>query len=110
VQNGYDSIPLNIKEAYMVLIGKKNKTDIIETHKIHGTDTGSSEVQIAILTERINHLIEHLKLHKKDHHCRRGLLIMVGRRRKLLKYLRKTNVESFKTLTKALNIRVRELI
>ena len=66
---------------------KKKKNEIIEAYKLHDSDTGSAEVQIAILTERINHLNEHLKIHKKDHHSRRGLLMMVGRRRGLLNYL-----------------------
>ena len=68
---------------------KEQKQKIIDTYKIHDNDTGSPEVQIAILTERINHLNEHLKVHKKDHHSRRGLLKMVGQRRGLLNYLMK---------------------
>ncbi|MFC1771350.1 30S ribosomal protein S15 [Candidatus Margulisiibacteriota bacterium] len=92
----------------MGFVGTKDKKEIVEKHKIHETDTGSSEVQIAILTERINHLVEHLKEHKKDHHSRRGLLILVGRRRKLLGYLKKHNLESFKKTTKSLKIRVRD--
>ena len=66
----------------------EQKTGIIEKYRIHDSDTGSPEVQIAILTERINYLTEHLKIHKKDHHSRRGLLKMVGQRRGLLNYLR----------------------
>jgi small subunit ribosomal protein S15 len=91
----------------MGLIGTKDKKEIIEEFKIHNTDTGSSEIQIALLTERINHLIEHLKEHKKDHHSRRGLLILVGRRRKLLKYLRKHNADNFKKVVKTLKLRVK---
>ena len=67
------------------------KKDIIEKFKIHGTDTGSPEVQIALLTKRIKHLTEHFKIHKKDHHSRRGLLKLVGQRRRLLDYLKKKN-------------------
>ena len=92
----------------MSQIGSKEKKDIIESFKTHDTDTGSSEVQIAILTERINHIVEHLKQHKKDHHTRRGLLIMVGRRRKLLNYLRKKNEAKFLEVTKALKIKVKD--
>ena len=72
---------------------KDVKTEIINTYKIHETDTGSPEVQIALLTHRINHLNEHLKTHKKDHHSRRGLLMMVGQRRGLLNYLMKIDIE-----------------
>lgn len=91
----------------MTSIGEKEKKDIIEKFRTHDTDTGSSEVQIAILTERINHLVEHLKQNKKDHSTRRGLLILVGRRRKLQNYLNKKNPESFDKVTKALNLRVK---
>jgi small subunit ribosomal protein S15 len=86
----------------------KNKKDIIDEFRVHETDTGSTEVQIAILTSRINHLVEHLKEHKKDHHTRRGLLILVGRRRKFLNYLRKHNFESFKNITQKLKIKVKD--
>lgn len=89
-------------------IGEKSKKDIIETHKTHDTDTGSTEVQIAILTERINHLVEHLKTHKKDHHSRRGLLILVGRRKKFMKYLRRKDKESFDKLAKKLKLKVKD--
>jgi len=92
----------------MSAIGTKDKKEIIEKFKTHATDTGSTEVQIALVTERINHLVEHLKNNKKDHHSRRGLLILVGRRRKLLKYLNRENVESFKKVTKDLKIRVKD--
>jgi small subunit ribosomal protein S15 len=89
-------------------IGDMSKKDIIETHQLHTTDTGSSEVQIAVLTARINHLVEHLKTHQKDHHSRRGLLILVGRRKKFLRYLQSENNESFLKVTTALKIRVKE--
>lgn len=71
----------------------------------HETDTGSPEVQVALLTERINHLTEHLRLHKGDHHGRRGLLMMVGRRRRLLDYLRSQDVERYRTLVAQLGLR-----
>lgn len=74
------------------------KSEIIKTYARHEGDTGSPEVQIALLTSRINHLNEHLKINKKDHHSRRGLLLMVGKRRGLLDYLKKTDIESYRAL------------
>lgn len=91
----------------MASIGDKEKKVIIEDHKVHDTDTGSSHVQIALLTERINHLVEHLKNHKKDHHTRRGLLILVGRRRKLINYLKKRDPEGLQKLAKELKIKLK---
>ncbi|MGI6330372.1 MAG: 30S ribosomal protein S15 [Zhaonellaceae bacterium] len=82
-----------------------SKQEIIEKFKVHETDTGSPEVQIALLTERINHLTEHLKLHKKDFHSRRGLLKMVGQRRGLLNYLKKNNFERYRSIVEQLNLR-----
>ncbi|HHV27280.1 30S ribosomal protein S15 [Anaerosalibacter bizertensis] len=84
---------------------KEEKAKIIEDYKIHEGDTGSPEVQIAILTHRINTLNEHLKDHKKDHHSRRGLLKMVGQRRGLLKYLKKSDIERYRNLIEKLGIR-----
>jgi len=84
---------------------KERKTEIIEANKIHATDTGSPEVQIAILTDRINHLTNHLKTHKKDHHSRRGLLMMVGRRKNLLAYLMKKDIERYRAIIEKLNLR-----
>lgn len=84
---------------------KEVKQEIIDTYKIHETDTGSPEVQVAILTERINHLNEHLKINKKDHHSRRGLLKMVGQRRGLLNYLAKKDIERYRTLIEKLGLR-----
>ncbi len=81
------------------------KTEIIENFQVHDTDTGSPEVQIAVLTERINGLIEHLKLHSHDHHSRRGLLKMVGRRRRLLAYLQKKDVERYRGTISRLGLR-----
>jgi len=80
-------------------------TATITEHRLHETDTGSTEVQVAILTERINHLTEHLKVHKKDHHSRRGLLMLVGRRRRLLDYLKSNDVERYRTLIAKLGLR-----
>ncbi|QCX32285.1 30S ribosomal protein S15 [Caloramator sp. E03] len=84
---------------------KAKKQEIIKKFERHEGDTGSPEVQIAILTERINHLTEHLKMHKKDHHSRRGLLKMVGQRRGLLNYLMKTDIEKYRYLINELGIR-----
>jgi small subunit ribosomal protein S15 len=82
-----------------------DKTATIAEYRTHDTDTGSPEVQVAILTERINHLTEHLKMHKKDHHSRRGLLMLVGRRRRLLDYVRKNDVERYRALIARLGLR-----
>jgi small subunit ribosomal protein S15 len=84
---------------------KEEKTEIIKKYAIHEGDTGSPEVQIAVLTQRINTLTEHLKVHKKDHHSRRGLLKMVGHRRNLLNYLQKKDIERYRTIIGKLNIR-----
>ena len=81
------------------------KADTITEHRTHETDTGSPEVQIALLTDRINHLTEHLKVHKKDHHSRRGLLMLVGRRRRLLDYVRKLDVERYRVIIGKLGLR-----
>ena len=87
------------------MILKDKKTAVIEDNRIHEKDTGSPEVQVAILTARINELTEHLKIHKKDNHSRRGLLKMVGRRRNLLDYLQKKDVERYRALIAKLGIR-----
>lgn len=83
----------------------EDKKTVIESARVHETDTGSPEVQVALLTARINHLNEHLKLNKKDHHSRRGLLLMVGQRRGLLDYLKKTDIESYRSLIAKLGLR-----
>ncbi|MBQ3761932.1 MAG: 30S ribosomal protein S15 [Clostridia bacterium] len=82
-----------------------DKSQIIAEYGRHEGDTGSPEVQIALLTARINHLNEHLKLNKKDHHSRRGLLLMVGQRRGLLDYLKKTDIEGYRALIAKLGLR-----
>ena len=81
------------------------KQTLIETYRLHEADTGSPEVQIAILTERINYLTGHLKMHKKDHHSRRGLLKMVGQRRNLLNYLKDNDLERYRSILENLNLR-----
>jgi small subunit ribosomal protein S15 len=83
----------------------EKKKSIIERHRLHDSDTGSPEVQIALLTDRIAHLTEHFKVHKKDHHSRRGLLKLVGQRRRLLDYLKSKDVERYKQLIAELGIR-----
>ena len=82
-----------------------DKTATITEHRLHETDTGSAEVQIAILSERIRHLTEHMKVHKKDFHTQRGLLMLVGRRRRILDYLRRNDVERYRTIIAKLGIR-----
>lgn len=83
----------------------EKKQEIIEKFRLHEGDTGSTEVQIAILTERITHLTEHLKTHKKDHHSRRGLLKMVGQRRGLLNYLKKSSFDRYRRVIETLGLR-----
>jgi len=81
------------------------KQEIIGDHKTHETDTGSPEVQIALLTDRINHLTAHMKIHKKDFHTQRGLLMLVGRRRRLLDYVKKNDVERYRAIIANLGLR-----
>ena len=87
------------------MLTPEGKQQIIEKYRLHDSDTGSPEVQIAILTERINYLTQHLKEHKKDHHSRRGLLKMVGQRRGLLNYLRDNDIARYRTILEKLNLR-----
>lgn len=84
---------------------KQEKNEIIKQYAIHEGDTGSAEVQIAILTKRINDLTEHLRTHNKDHHSRRGLLKMVGQRRNMLKYLMNSDIERYRSIIAKLGIR-----
>lgn len=86
-------------------LSKGDKTGIIGRYRIHEQDSGSPEVQIALLTERINYLTEHFKVHKKDHHSRRGLLKLVGRRRRLLDYLRLNKADRYRAILKELGLR-----
>ena len=88
-----------------MVLTKEAKNDIVSNYRLHDTDTGSPEVQVAILSERISYLTEHLKSHKKDHHSRRGLLKMVGQRRRLLDYLKKAEFNRYKDLIGRLGIR-----
>ena len=87
------------------MIRKEQKAAVIEANRMHETDTGSPEVQIAILTERIAQLTEHLKEHKHDNHARRGLLKMVGQRRSMLAYLKKKDIERYRAIVKKLGLR-----
>jgi small subunit ribosomal protein S15 len=86
-------------------LSKDVKTDIITENKQHDSDTGSTEVQIALLTQRIRDLTEHLRTHKHDHHCRRGLLKLVGQRRRLMNYLKKSDIERYRAIVAKLGIR-----
>ncbi|MFC1858765.1 30S ribosomal protein S15 [Thermodesulfobacteriota bacterium] len=83
----------------------ENKKEVIERFKLHPKDTGSPEVQVALLTQRILYLTEHLKIHKKDHHSRRGLLVLVGRRRRLLNYVKNKDVQRYRTVIESLGLR-----
>jgi small subunit ribosomal protein S15 len=87
------------------LIPTAQKQETITSHRTHETDTGSSDVQVALLTERINGLSEHFKIHKKDHHSRRGLLKLVSQRRRLLNYMRRTQPERYQALIQRLGLR-----
>ena len=87
------------------MLRKEEKTAVIEANRLHEQDTGSPEVQIAILTKRINELTEHIKVHQKYHHSRRGLLKMVGHRRNLLSYLQKKDIERYRAIIAKLGIR-----
>ena len=86
-------------------ITKERKSEVREAHARHGTDTGSTEVQVAVLTERIQNLTTHLDGHRKDHHTRRGLLKLVGRRRRLLQYLERKDVDKYRALIEELGLR-----
>lgn len=86
----------------------KTKNELLKDHQRHENDCGSSEVQIAFLTQRINHLIEHLKNHKKDNHTRRGLLILVGKRKKLMKYLQRKDNKLFVATCKKLKLKIKD--
>ena len=88
----------------MVLL-KSKKTEVIDNFKVHSKDTGSSTVQIALITQQINELSEHLKAHRKDQHSRRGLLLMIGKRRRLLDYLKKNNPEKYQDTINKLDLR-----
>ncbi len=97
---------LQIKRRKLTMaISQERKDELIKQYRVHETDTGSPEVQIAVLTAEINALNDHLRTHKKDHHSRRGLLKMVGRRRHLLNYLRKKDIQRYRELIKSLGIR-----
>ena len=87
------------------MLTKERRQEIIAGHRLHASDSGSSDVQIALLTERIKQLTEHLKVHRKDHHSRRGLLKLVGQRRRLLRYLSRTDVARYRKLIASLGLR-----
>ncbi len=87
------------------MLAKESKVNLITNHQLHAKDTGSPEVQVALLTERINYLTNHFKTHTKDHHSRRGLLRMVGQRRRLLDYLKQKNFSRYRALVEKLGLR-----
>jgi small subunit ribosomal protein S15 len=93
------------REGKEVVLTSEKRKDLIDQFKVHENDTGSPGVQIALLTSRINYLTEHFKVHKKDHHSRRGLLKLVGQRRKLLNYLKKKDIEKYQDILQRLAIR-----
>ena len=88
-----------------MVLSTEEKRDLIKQFKLHDTDTGSPEVQVGLLTHRIQYLTEHLKIHKKDHHSRRGLLMLVGRRRRLLNYVKGKDVKRYRTIIETLGLR-----
>jgi small subunit ribosomal protein S15 len=92
-------------KEHAVPLVKEKKTGIVEENRIHPSDTGSPEVQIALLTARVSQLQEHLGQHKKDHHSRRGMLVMIGRRQRLLDYLSRSDVERYRALVAKLGLR-----
>jgi small subunit ribosomal protein S15 len=94
-----------VRGGSIVALTKDRKTGIIGDYRTHDTDTGSPEVQVAILSERINYLTEHFKVHAKDHHSRRGLLMLVGQRRRLLDYLKSKDMSRYAALIQRLGIR-----
>ena len=88
-----------------MVLTTKDKKELIERFKLHESDTGSPEVQVGLLTHRISYLTDHLKVHKKDHHSRRGLLILVGRRRRLLNYVKNKDVKRYRSIIETLGLR-----
>ena len=84
---------------------KEQRQEVIEKYRVHGEDTGSADVQVALLTARINGLTDHFKAHKKDHHSRRGLLMMVGKRKRLLEYIKRNDVDRYTNLIGSLGLR-----
>lgn len=88
-----------------MVLTSKDKKQLIDKYKLHESDTGSPEVQIGLLTHRIQYLTEHLKVHKKDHHSRRGLLMLVGQRRRLLNYVKNNDVQRYRSIIQTLGLR-----
>ena len=95
----------HLKEEETLAYSAETKKELIEKYKQHDTDTGSPEVQIGLLTHRISYLTEHLKVHKKDHHSRRGLLMLVGKRRRLLNYVKNNDVQRYRSIIETLGLR-----
>jgi small subunit ribosomal protein S15 len=100
-----DKRQFSLQEAGKVAFDAENKKMLIDKFKLHETDTGSPEVQVGLLTYRISSLTEHLKIHKKDHHSRRGLLMLVGRRRRLLNYVKHKDVNRYRAIIDTLGLK-----
>jgi len=96
---------VKLRRKKPVVLSTDDKKKLIDQYKLHESDTGSPEVQVGLLTQRITYLTEHLKVHKKDHHSRRGLLMLVGRRRRLLNYVKGKDVKRYRSIIEALGIR-----
>jgi small subunit ribosomal protein S15 len=96
---------LFLRRKKKVVLSTQDKKELIQKYKLHDADTGSPEVQIGLLSHRIQYLTEHLKVHKKDHHSRRGLLMLVGRRRRLLNYVKNNDVKRYRTIIETLGLR-----
>lgn len=96
---------MNHRRQKELILTAEQKKDLIDQYKLHDSDTGSPEVQIGLLTHRISYLTEHLKIHKKDHHSRRGLLMLVGQRRRLLNYVKNKNVARYREIIDRLGLR-----
>jgi small subunit ribosomal protein S15 len=104
-RDGFATDVWTVRGGFDVALSKDRKTEVIGSYKTHNGDTGSPEVQVALLSERINYLTEHFKSHAKDHHSRRGLLKLVGQRRRLLDYLKRKDTDRYSDLIKRLGIR-----
>ena len=96
---------IKFRRRNKLVLTSQDKQELIDRFKLHENDTGSPEVQVGLLTHRISYLTDHLKIHKKDHHSRRGLLVLVGRRRRLLNYVKNKDVKRYRSIIEALGLR-----
>lgn len=104
-EDGFPEPRTDEERRKKLVLLKENKTEVIDNFKVHAKDTGSPAVQIALLTQKIDYLSDHFKVHKKDFHSRRGLLMMIGKRRRLLAYLKKTDLKKYQEILDKLNLR-----